>query len=149
MFNAIHRRFNRMLGFIDDGQTITRFIKGKPRMHYGVRVTFRPTPSIDHSVVEKKIRKLQTLGKPEQAERLIYETIASRIVEWEFLDEDDKVVEGCPPVSVEQIMRAVPALQDRLILLVYSQNEGGDPDPLEPKADTSSAEEKSNENLGN
>lgn len=138
-----------MLGFIDDGQTITRFVAGRKRLHYGVRITFRPIPSIDHGAVEKKVRKLNQQDRPEAAERLVYETIADRIIEWEFVDENDEIVENAPPANVESVMRLVPVLQDRLVMMVYAQNDGGDPDPADKKADTTSAKVASGEQLGN
>jgi len=141
-----------MLGFVDDGQTVTRFIQGEPRVFESVRVTYRPVPTIDHSAIEKQVRDLNRRERQRDAERLIYKTIADRLIDWEFVDQDGKVIGEEIKPTLENIIRAAGPLQDRLITVVYSQRDGGDVDPFAPEGeeqDASSAYDKSQENLGN
>ena len=141
-----------MLGFVDDGQTITRFIQGEERLFNSMRVTFRPVPTIDHSAVEKRVRDYNRRDRIRDAERLVYATIAERLVDWEFLDSDGNTIgEEVKPV-IENIIRAPGPLQDRLITIIYGQRDVGEVDPFatdDEPAETSSAYEKSEENLGN
>lgn len=141
-----------MLGFVDDGQTITRFIQGEDRVFNSMRVTYRPVPMIDHSAVDKRVREYNRRDRTRDSERLIYQTIVERIVDWEFLDKDGNVIGEEVKPTIENVIRAPGPLLDRLIMIIYGQRDGGDVDPFASEAngtDTSSAYEKSEENLGN
>lgn len=130
------------LGFIDDGQTLTRFIKGKDRVHYNCRVTFRPVPPIDQGKVEQRVRDLSGRKNRQAAEEVIYQAIADRLLSWEFVDDLGSVVEGAPPPNVENVKRLATPLQDRLVGVVYTMVEGGDQDPFELEAENASASDK-------
>ena len=130
------------LGFVDDGQTLTRFIKGKERVHYNCRVTFRPIPPMDQSKVEQRVRDLSQRKNRLAAEELIYASIADRILSWEFLDEMGEVVDGAPDPNVDNVKKLVTPLQDRLVGVVYTQVEGGDPDPFIETTEVQSAVDK-------
>jgi hypothetical protein len=130
------------LGFIDDGQTLTRFIKGKDRVHYNCRVTFRPVPPIDQGKVEQRVRDLSGRKNRQAAEEVIYQAIADRLLSWEFVDDLGSVVEGAPPPNVESVKMLCTPLQDRLVGIVYTMVEGGDQDPFELDHEQTSAAEK-------
>lgn len=118
------------LGFIDDGMTLTRFIVGVPRIHHACRITFRPAPPTDHSLIARQVDKLSGNGQDKQASDLIYKTIADRMVSWEFLNDDGKPLDGAPELSLENIKKMTGAFQDRLVMIVYiGKNDGGDDDP--------------------
>ena len=135
------------LGFIDDGQTLTRFIAGRDRIHAPCRVTFRPATTKDHSLVERKVKELYERNKKLDAESVIYETIASRIVSWEFMDETGSAIHEsngvkAPDPTADNIRKAMLPLQDRLITIVYSGIDGGDPDPwIDDSEDTAPVDE--------
>ncbi len=136
------RKDMSFLGFVDDGQTLTRFIKGKDRVHYNCRVTFRPVPPIDQSKVEQRVRELSGRKNRLAAEEVIYQAIADRVLSWEFVDDMGGIVDGAPPPNVENVKKLVTPLQDRLVGIVYTQVEGGDADPFELEPELSSADEK-------
>jgi hypothetical protein len=140
--DSIHRdqgMIMAILGFIDDGQTLTRFIKGRARLWSDCRITFRATAPKDHAIVERKVKELYDRGKRAEAEEMVYETIAKRILRWDFLDDNGVPINGAPAVSADAIKRTVTGLQDRFIAIVYSGVDGGDPDPADEEQSTESA----------
>lgn len=143
-----------MLGFIDDGQTIKRFIKPQENLNHAMWVTFRPAPSLDHSAVEKRYSDYIRRDRIQEGEKLVFATIAERIIDWEIMDEDGNVIYPDIKPTKDTIAKTTPALLDRLILIVYGQRDGGDP-PYPPYIrkdedfDTTSSEVNQDENLGN
>ncbi|MEM1225902.1 MAG: hypothetical protein AAGJ40_09395 [Planctomycetota bacterium] len=138
-----------MLGFIDDGQTITRFIAAKPRMHHAVRLTFRPVPTNDHNAESAKAIRCLERGDKEGFDKEVFDIIGNRLISWEFIEASGKPVPRVPGPTPEVIAKTVRPLQNRIVDIVYAQNDGGDEDPFDTEAESTSAKSKSEANLGN
>lgn len=138
-----------ILGFIDDGATITRFVKATPRMHEHVRITFRAVPPTDNSAELKRVDQLSERNKTSEAETAIFQIMADRIKSWEMLDESGNPIPGVPDPVAENIRRVCTPLQNKLMDIVYYQSSGGDHDPFQKSDDTTPAKETVAKQAGN
>ena len=119
-----------ILAFVEEGHTQTAFVKARPHVHEAMRVKFKLVPPIDHSAIQKANAELYQNGQTRQADRAVAKTIAERIVSWQFLDKNGIAIPGAPDATVDNILRTRGPLQDRLVLIVYHQSDGGDDDPF-------------------
>ena len=138
-----------LMAFIEKGSTKTAFIRGIPMLHENVRIEFDLVPPIDHTVVESEVADTYADGKRTAADRMIAEVIAARLKRWTFLDDEGKEVGKAPDITPENILRCRGPLQHRLILIVYKQNSGGDPDPFLKTTDTRSGKQTIEDDLKN
>ncbi len=120
----------------EDGYTETRYIEARRGLHPSMRVTFRPTPVLDKASTLDTVRRNIADGRSAKADALIAEAMASRLVGWEFLDDDGKPVDGMPKPGKNELLSLKPELFVKVSAIVFYGDSGGDVDPADGKQPT-------------
>lgn len=118
----------------DDGYTLSRFVKGRPRLHDSLRVMYRPIGAIQRAAYID--RRSQTYGEQATLEGL-GKVLAKRIVSWDAKGSNGESL----PVSVESVLSLHPMLLSRLCDIIVWSADGGDPDPESPMSSPSSSDD--------
>lgn len=111
----------------DDGYTLTRFVKGIPRMYPDTRFSFRPVTPLERARALDWRRSMSE----EQATLAMAKAASSRITEWNCRDRSGTALKP----TAANMLRQHPELLNRICNIVIFAAEGGDPDPLPSRLD--------------
>lgn len=113
----------------DDGYTEVGYIESRERMYPAVRFNYRPIRVLDRVQVVEELRDLNRKGRSQNAEALIANEIANRVIKWEFLAPDGSEIEGTPEPTKKNVLCLKPQLFVRFADVIIYGTDGGDMDP--------------------
>ena len=114
----------------DDGYTETAYIAAVPRVHSAAKIKYRPTPIEDRADLLSQIRTATMENDERKVAKMMIAAVASRIVSWEFFDDNGKRIEdGIPAVNADSVRKIRPSLFARLEAIVFYGTDGGDVPP--------------------